>query len=1000
MAATNANMIEMGFTNVPQAMLVKMLTDTYTHPLQAAVRETISNALDANRRAGRGFEGMSVEVVRDPFGDETSIEIRDAGDGMSYERLVNNFLSYADSTKRGDSETIGAFGLGAKSPLAYTSSFEIWTRDASGETLYANPHRTEDGGAEVEAPSAVDDSDRGLISGETGTTVRFPVRAGDEDDALRIVELAAAILRDYAGARGICKTVPATRAFDEGGIHAIRTIGTIACGDHEISLHFNARGKYEYGSSREECAAIAGAIAGDARAIDRYNSAFRVGCWLYPLNGDAWNARGAQHYPFIIDVPSSMLSFVPSRDQAIEDAEAFAKILDKANELFADAVKDIDTMTWMLSHAAQQPQNSYYPFAALDGIVAQLSFNETEPVGIAFDENGVCTVATHGNRFSFRLEEIRFRYTNKKPEGTALGALIGTPDCTAAVFSGKSRKRGWLVADADPRYAALSCCRFGIADGDGKRVSRPGLSEGSADLADYESGKRGFIPPMHSGPVAKSMTLEYERKTAPSIPTGIAAMIATGFDYSLKQSAQKWKSTGGFQSVRGVKATFFDRGDLDGKQASAACRRISEDFSATNGYLVVFACKGLDEDAQSAGVAAFGDAGFEPFADGQSIYKSERLAKQTAAKQDKAASAAAKSAEQVRKMMYKASLRHLRMDDYGNRVVKHGRDWHDYDAYSAVSEQEHGKTAIVVIDTASPRDAGYDLDRFLEALAVARMLPESIDNVIGTCARYASEARLEEAKKQGYKVMWTHSGDVMDELDGKVSVSYDNGGKMKIELDACEPEWFDDDKRASIKRVACRTVGELYGALRNNAGAVELGFKECASIMSFGMFVPDFADDVDDAMKNNPRKAADGDPAKVFGGPSDFGYVTFKRGSGAFDEYAASLLEQCELFADIATCWAATFDEYGIDTGGALASRYYASRRYGANSGEESANKTRAMMAKHAELASMLGIEELVKSVVDGISVNDLVPLPDGSSIRYSVKRCIDDLRKGIARYR
>ncbi|MDC7249132.1 MAG: ATP-binding protein [Sphaerochaetaceae bacterium] len=109
----------------------------YSNKIGAICREVSSNSRDANREAGRGDIPIEIEFTATNniynIGD-TCIIFRDFGIGISPDRMENVFLKYAASTKRTSNAQTGGFGLGAKTPFAYTDSFIIKTTcDVDGE---------------------------------------------------------------------------------------------------------------------------------------------------------------------------------------------------------------------------------------------------------------------------------------------------------------------------------------------------------------------------------------------------------------------------------------------------------------------------------------------------------------------------------------------------------------------------------------------------------------------------------------------------------------------------------------------------------------------------------------------------------------------------------------------------------------------------------------------------------------------------------------------------
>lgn len=103
--------------------ILTRLTDLYKNPLKSTIREVMSNAIDSTieAKSNKAIE-ITLPTILSPI-----LHIRDYGVGMDIEDLENIYAKYGNSTKRNDFEQIGSFGLGAKSPLSYTSSFTIET---------------------------------------------------------------------------------------------------------------------------------------------------------------------------------------------------------------------------------------------------------------------------------------------------------------------------------------------------------------------------------------------------------------------------------------------------------------------------------------------------------------------------------------------------------------------------------------------------------------------------------------------------------------------------------------------------------------------------------------------------------------------------------------------------------------------------------------------------------------------------------------------------------
>jgi hypothetical protein len=116
--------------------IMSLLTDLYSNPREAVLREYVSNAIDSHRRFGVTDKRIEVTV---PYFEKSTygwgdnqaaaggekLIVRDYGVGMSKTELVEIYSRYGSSTKRTNNTEIGGFGLGAKSALAIAHRFDI-----------------------------------------------------------------------------------------------------------------------------------------------------------------------------------------------------------------------------------------------------------------------------------------------------------------------------------------------------------------------------------------------------------------------------------------------------------------------------------------------------------------------------------------------------------------------------------------------------------------------------------------------------------------------------------------------------------------------------------------------------------------------------------------------------------------------------------------------------------------------------------------------------------
>lgn len=170
--AAKAEKVEMTLNTdsaLASGLLIQRLTELYEDPVEATVRETVSNAIDA--------------VVKECSGDKPTVKIyspttlnpiliiKDNGVGMTYNDLKEIYSKYGASTKIDDLDQIGAYGLGAKAPLAYGNEFTVTSvKDGQKTTIIV---------AREEMTNFIKIVDSVITDEPSGTTVSIPVDNAD-----------------------------------------------------------------------------------------------------------------------------------------------------------------------------------------------------------------------------------------------------------------------------------------------------------------------------------------------------------------------------------------------------------------------------------------------------------------------------------------------------------------------------------------------------------------------------------------------------------------------------------------------------------------------------------------------------------------------------------------------------------------------------------------------------------------------------------------------------
>ena len=111
------------FTINGNAHVFKILRDQiYSKKIEALMREISCNAWDSHVDAGKPDLPFDVHL---PTMLEPWLSIRDYGVGISDDDMKNMYNEYFNSTKTRSNSVTGCFGLGSKSPFAYSDAFTV-----------------------------------------------------------------------------------------------------------------------------------------------------------------------------------------------------------------------------------------------------------------------------------------------------------------------------------------------------------------------------------------------------------------------------------------------------------------------------------------------------------------------------------------------------------------------------------------------------------------------------------------------------------------------------------------------------------------------------------------------------------------------------------------------------------------------------------------------------------------------------------------------------------
>lgn len=143
--------IEFGLDEKSKALMIEMLhSNLYSNPIGSVVREVASNCIDAHTEA-KITKPIEIEFRnKNKFtGDnQPSIIFRDYAGLLSPIRFKETYTKYFASTKRTDNQQVGGFGLGCKTPLAYTDSFNVHVIHEKIDYMYT-VQKVEQGGIKL-----------------------------------------------------------------------------------------------------------------------------------------------------------------------------------------------------------------------------------------------------------------------------------------------------------------------------------------------------------------------------------------------------------------------------------------------------------------------------------------------------------------------------------------------------------------------------------------------------------------------------------------------------------------------------------------------------------------------------------------------------------------------------------------------------------------------------------------------------------------------------------
>jgi hypothetical protein len=111
------------YTICADAKMFKILiAGLYSDKIRAIVRELCSNARDSHAAAGILDRPFRLQI---PTRWDDAFSVRDFGVSLTHDQVMHLYTTVGKSTKHHDNVSVGKWGLGSKTPFAYTDSFSL-----------------------------------------------------------------------------------------------------------------------------------------------------------------------------------------------------------------------------------------------------------------------------------------------------------------------------------------------------------------------------------------------------------------------------------------------------------------------------------------------------------------------------------------------------------------------------------------------------------------------------------------------------------------------------------------------------------------------------------------------------------------------------------------------------------------------------------------------------------------------------------------------------------
>lgn len=435
--STDEKKLEMKINENAMAHIIARLTDLYEDPIEATVREVISNAIDTTRRLPED-ERKAIRITL-PSDFSREFIVTDLGEGMSLEVIENIYSQYGASTKGTDMTQIGAYGLGAKAPLSYCSQFTVEsTRDGiTTEILISSEHNG--------------NYTRILGSKETGnpngTKVTIPVREMDVRDFAKAAEVyhkyAMGVELEFVGAN----FDEATPLFSLG-----HTVVDKDYDGNEIKVEVFAQTK-----SLEE---LFRAYVNETIS-NRFD--FLLSGWKYEGSGGGYAWR--RNVSLFVELIPGLVDFSSSRDSITKNSRLthLEKALsDDRSRLIGEKIQELINDGTLTDDTILRVLGSYIAHASITNSPNEKYIKElTSPAGLNYYEK---IQNTKGNEFELLISRTpEERFTSMASFDHKYSRAYGVMDKTSV----STIRKMIAIPEEDTRVPATALLTFNVSPSSG-----------------------------------------------------------------------------------------------------------------------------------------------------------------------------------------------------------------------------------------------------------------------------------------------------------------------------------------------------------------------------------------------------------------------------------------------------------------------------------------------------------------------------------------------------